>query len=104
MEFIEGADGREAVSLFCAHQPDWVLMDLVLPHVDGISATREIRRHSPTARVIVVTNYDDPNLRAVATNAGAYGFVPKESLFELRRFVTTPAAAAGNCTSSTNNH
>ncbi len=94
--FIEGADGKEAVRLFCAHQPDWVLMDLMLPEMDGIQATQAIRRHCPTARVIVVTNYNDANLREAATSAGACGFVPKDNLCELRRFLTPPLASDGN--------
>ena len=104
LDFIEGADGQEAVRLFCAYQPDWVLMDLMLPRMDGIDATKEIRQHCPTARVIVVTNYNDPNLRAAALAAGACGFVPKENLCELRRFLTTPVASNGHGTSDPHHH
>ena len=93
LDFIEGADGREAVRLFDALQPDWVLMDLMLPEMDGIAATIEIRRHCPTARVIVVTNYNDANLREAATSAGACGFVPKENLVQLRQFIQTLPAS-----------
>ncbi|MEI7732037.1 MAG: response regulator transcription factor [Verrucomicrobiota bacterium] len=96
MEFIEGGDGQAAIRLFSAHHPDWVLMDYMLPKMDGLDATREIHHLNPIARILFVTNYDDAHLRAAATEAGACGFVPKERLTELRCFITTPTAAAGN--------
>ena len=54
----EAASGREAVELHRALQPDVTLMDLKLPDLDGVSATKLIREESPQARIIALTSYD----------------------------------------------
>jgi DNA-binding NarL/FixJ family response regulator len=83
-EVFECANGNEAFSVYQAHQPDWVLMDIRLKESDGIKVTREICASDPQARVVIVTNFDDVSLRAAATAAGACGYVMKENLPELR--------------------
>ena len=80
---VECADGTEVVSRFAEERPDCVLMDVEMPGLDGIAATRIIRRQFPTACVIIVTQHDDPDARLAASQAGAVAFVPKERLFEL---------------------
>lgn len=92
--FVEGCDGSEAIGLFHAHKPDWVLMDLAMPVMDGLQATREILRQFPAARLVVVTNHDDPSLRSVALEAGAIGLVSKEDLCDLRRIIAIPATTS----------
>jgi len=81
---VECSDGGEALNAFWASQPDWVLMDIKVGAIDGIAATRQIRRAFPCARIVIVTNYDDPDLRAAARDAGACGYVLKENLLVLR--------------------
>lgn len=76
-------DGLEAIAAFVRHRPDWVLMDLSLPGIDGIEATRRIRASFPEARVVIVTNYDDTHLRQAAQAAGAVEFVSKTNLLRL---------------------
>lgn len=83
-EVCECADDLEAVALYTQQQPDWVLMDIELAHGNGISATRLIKASFPDARILIVTNYNDAMLRAVATQAGACGYVLKENLMEVR--------------------
>jgi two-component system, NarL family, response regulator LiaR len=73
----EAADGAEAVKLACQCQPDVVLMDLMLPEMDGIAATREIRRTYPYAQVIVLTSFSEPDLVQGALQAGAIGYLQK---------------------------
>lgn len=51
-------DGAEAIRLCVKHQPDVVLMDLEMPHMNGIHATRQIREQAPSVRVLVLTTYD----------------------------------------------
>lgn len=83
--FIECEDGAQALEAFRQCQPDWVLMDIKLKAVDGLSATKQIKAAFPEARIIIVTSYDDKRLREAAKNAGACGYMNKENLIELRQ-------------------
>ena len=75
----EAADGEEAVTLARQHRPDVILMDLRMPKMDGVEATRQIRSESSDARVLILTTYetDADVLRVV--EAGALGFLLKDS-------------------------
>jgi DNA-binding NarL/FixJ family response regulator len=74
----EAADGAEAVRLAERHRPDVVLMDLRMPRVDGLEATRRILAAQPSARIVVLTTFsEDENLYA-ALGAGALGFLVKD--------------------------
>lgn len=85
----ECRDGEEVLVAYQRYRPDWVLMDLKLEGTDGLTATAMICAADPAARVLIVTNYDDPALREAARQAGACGFVPKENLLELRALIST---------------
>lgn len=80
---FECADGSEALELYRRYRPDFVLMDIKMEAVDGIEATRQIVGAFPAARVIIVTDYDDTELRDAAKDAGACDFVSKENLLDL---------------------
>jgi DNA-binding NarL/FixJ family response regulator len=73
----EAADGREAIRLAQALQPDVVLMDLEMPVLDGYEATRQIKASSPSCRVVALTVYGDPLSRNQAAEAGADVFLVK---------------------------
>lgn len=88
-EIRECADGAEAVSAYCRRQPDLVFMDIRMKEMDGIAATRQIKAADPAAKIVIVTDYDDDGLRQAARSAGACGYVLKENLLELRRWVET---------------
>lgn len=80
----ECADGDEAFAAYQANLPNWVLMDIQLPHVDGFTASRQIKAAYPNANICIVTDYGDAWTRACAMDAGATAFVLKENLEELR--------------------
>jgi DNA-binding NarL/FixJ family response regulator len=84
---VECADGEQAVAAYAVEQPDWTLMDLQMHRMGGIEATRRIRAAWPEARILIVTEYDDPHWRAAAGQAGACGYVLKDDLPEVRRRV-----------------
>ncbi len=79
----EAVDGEEAVELAGAKQPQVVLMDIEMPEMDGISATREIRRRWPEVQVVALTIYDRPVFREAMAEAGAVGYVVKDGIGEL---------------------
>jgi CheY-like chemotaxis protein len=86
-EIRECADGAEALVLYNLERPDFVLMDIQMESMDGIAATRQIKASDPTARIIIVTDYDQPDLREAADQVGACGYVLKENLLELGRLL-----------------
>jgi two-component system, NarL family, response regulator LiaR len=79
MEVVgEAVDGADAVALVERTSPDVVLLDLVMPHVDGIEATRRIRERSPEARILVLTSFADDHTVLPAIRAGAAGYLLKD--------------------------
>ena len=75
----EAATGAEAVSRAAQLQPDVVLMDLQMPELNGIEATRRILQESPSVRVLVVTLFEDDDSVFMALRAGARGYVLKDA-------------------------
>ncbi|TDE59752.1 response regulator transcription factor [Nonomuraea mesophila] len=75
----EAADGQEAISAADAHAPDVVLMDLRMPRVDGITATRRLRARARPPEVIVLTTFDTDENVLHALRAGAAGFLLKDT-------------------------
>jgi DNA-binding NarL/FixJ family response regulator len=73
------ADGEEAVALAAEHCPDVVLMDLEMPTVDGIEATRRIRAAQPEVAVVVLTSFSDRDRILRALDAGAAGYLLKDA-------------------------
>jgi DNA-binding NarL/FixJ family response regulator len=75
----EAADGRAAIDQARRTRPDVVLMDVRMPTMDGIAATREIVATTPRARILVLTTFEDDDYVFGALNAGASGFLLKRS-------------------------
>lgn len=76
----EAKDGAEAVRLYEAHQPDVVLMDLRMPGMDGVAATRAIVAGHPAARIVALTSFDGDADIYRALDAGAFGYLLKDML------------------------
>ncbi|MGA9856858.1 MAG: response regulator transcription factor [Solirubrobacteraceae bacterium] len=74
----EAADGAQAVARAAELAPDVILMDLVMPGLDGIGAMRELRRTAPASRVIVLTSFLDDERLMPALTAGAAGYLLKD--------------------------
>jgi len=75
----EAADGEEAIRLCSELQPHVVLMDLVMPAMDGVAATRAIRQANPMVQIIALTSFNDQDLVQGALQAGAVGYLLKNA-------------------------
>jgi two-component system, NarL family, response regulator LiaR len=73
----EASDGEEALQMTALHRPDVILMDLMMPGMDGIEATRLIHQKYPQVKVIALTSFSDQNLVQGALQAGAIGYLQK---------------------------
>ena len=87
----EAGDGRQALAVVAEHRPDIVLMDVRMPHLDGLAATREITAGDSGAKVLVLTTFEVDEYVFEAMRAGASGFVlkrvPPSELIEAVRIV-----------------
>ncbi len=73
----EAGDGREALDICARVQPDVILMDLVMPKISGVEATRTIRQHCPQVQVVALTSFQDKDLVRQALEAGAISYLLK---------------------------
>src|SRR5215212_9158691 len=73
----EASDGREALKLCRNLRPDLVLMDVGMPRMDGLAATRAIKQEFPDTVVLILTSYEDPDYLFEAIKAGAAGYILK---------------------------
>lgn len=78
----EAADGRQAIAEALATRPDVVLMDVTMPELDGIEATRELTAAAPEVRVVVLTAHDDDEILEQARRAGAAGYLCKDTAID----------------------
>jgi DNA-binding NarL/FixJ family response regulator len=75
----EAVDGKDAVEKTLQLLPDVVVMDIVMPVMNGLEATRQICKERPETRVLMLTQYDDEENIAMSEQVGAYGFIPKRA-------------------------
>ena len=75
----EAVNGREAIEKVLRLLPDVALMDILMPAMNGLEATKHIRTQCPQTKVVMLTQYDEQENMLVASRAGAYGFIPKKA-------------------------
>jgi DNA-binding NarL/FixJ family response regulator len=74
----QAADGRESIELARDLRPDVILMDIKMPHLDGIEATRQIKEHLPETPIVILTTYAEDELVFEGVRAGASGYLLKD--------------------------
>lgn len=95
----EASTGEEAIELTMETRPDVIVMDISMPVLDGVSATRRIKEQMPEARVVVLTMHDDVDKTRQALDAGARAYLSKGSSFA--EVLKTVRAVAGGETGLT---
>lgn len=88
-EIMEADNGEDAVMFYKMHKPDWVLMDIKMKKMDGITATRIIKQIDKNAKIIVVTIFRDEETISEAVNAGAYDIVIKDDLTKICEIINS---------------
>ena len=89
----EAGSGEEAIQLAAQHVPDVILMDLIMPNMDGVEATRRVKQVSPRSQVVVLTSYHEDEHIFPALKAGALSYILKDvSAEELGAAVRKAAA------------
>lgn len=76
----EAAEGREAIDKVRQYSPDVVLMDIAMPLMDGLEATRRIHKENPEAKVLILTQHDNREYMLSSVKAGAAGCIPKRAV------------------------
>jgi len=78
----EASDGREAVNQVAEHLPDMVIMDIAMPYLSGLEATRQVKKRFPEVKVVVLSMYAEDSHVTHALQAGAHAYVLKSAVFE----------------------
>ena len=102
--FCECASGEEALQRVREFKPHWITMDVNLPGLNGFQATEALRAEHPSARIIIVTSYNEAHYRQLSRTAGAVAVISKDNLMALRIMLARdlagpavpPPAATGN--------
>jgi two-component system nitrate/nitrite response regulator NarL len=92
---FEAADGQEGVRKAAELHPDIVLLDIGLPHLNGIEAAKQIRQDSPESKVIFVTTNSIPDIKTAAMETGAVAYVLKQNA--ATELIAAIAAALHDC-------
>lgn len=86
-EIYECADGDEVLDAYIQWQPEWVVMDVHMKRVGGITATRLLKNAFPESHVVMLSKHGDPDIQAAAREAGACGYLLKDDLNAVRQFL-----------------
>lgn len=85
--FADCGNGIDAVAMYKVFHPDWVVMDIMMNVMDGLEATEKILADDPQAKIIILTQHEEPRLREKARRIGAVEFVLKEHLEDIERII-----------------
>jgi CheY-like chemotaxis protein len=94
-EIVECADGRQAVTICGNRQLDWVLIDVRMKSLDGLSAAREILLCAPETKIVIFADDDDERTRKAAIKAGAWAFFCKDNLLPVHELLSPRPNACG---------
>jgi len=83
----ECQDGADAILGFRTLQPDWVIMDIAMEPIDGLTAARRIKAEFPEARIIFLTQFDDREFREEAARLGATAYVLKDDMEQVEAII-----------------
>lgn len=86
-EILECENGFDAFQAFIDHKPDWVLMDIEMPQIDGLTATKAIIKKYPQAKIILLSEDVDNKSQEFAMKAGACAYAPKDNLLKIRSII-----------------
>ena len=85
--FIECNNGLSAIEIYNNSHPDLVLMDISMPKINGLDASKKILQKNPTAKIIIVTQYKEPSLMDEAKRIGTAGYLLKDNLHEIAEYI-----------------
>ena len=83
-EVVEMSDGEDAVLAYQTHRPDWVIMDIEMPVLDGLTAAREIKAGHPEAHIAIVSQHAEDEYRKEAESIGVEVFLSKSNVVHLK--------------------
>jgi two-component system, NarL family, nitrate/nitrite response regulator NarL len=86
-EIVECADGNAAIESYEKNRPEWVLIDINMRPLDGLSAMKIILERHPEAKIVIVSQHQDVRTRSTAMSLGAHAFVGKGNLLNLRALI-----------------
>jgi len=86
-DIVECSDGDEAIKAYETNQPDFVLLDINMQPLDGLTAAKEILSRHPEAKIIIVSQHQDDQTRETALSIGILEFVGKDDLTPLRDLI-----------------
>ena len=84
---IECENGKDAIELYVQRKPEWTIMDIKMPVMDGLEASRNILKSHSEAKIIILTQYDDPGYYELAQKIGIKAFVLKENLSDISTLI-----------------
>lgn len=86
-EIAECGDGEKILAAYESFRPDWLLLDIEMKNSGGFEIAKQIKCFFPEAAIIFLTSFDDINLRIIAREIGAEGFVLKDDLSKIREVI-----------------